>query len=203
MSIFKKRSESSDKTTSSPEDAAKMAFNEKLKTAKSLPSNESYRPFNEVFRYWGAKLFYHGSIDAIRDVVLQNLIRISQKKGFSRFRVDLRGDYVVQINASFSGYFVPVQIWKTGNEYFTSGNGEFTATGHLANDSRILVETTEKYEAQQQDGIQKLIASEEKLVCHVCGNMFSARQCQISQVTETYVIFICPHCKVNAIQDRN
>ncbi len=194
-----------------PKQALNRIF-EQVHSVKKVPSSDFLEPFNVEFKEWGCKCLYCGSEDAVKDLVLQNLIRISKQNGFSYFGIDKKscfgidekGDYRVRINAFFHDGFIPIQIWHEENEYYVNGNHKFAATGRLSNDPRIRVITTEKYEADQKQKIESLIRKGTKLCCSVCNTNWEIKACSNVMIKEEsvkdYIFFDCPSCGIKQIE---
>ena len=188
----------SEERSTNPRDATNKAFR-RARRADTQPVEEPYRPFNEVAYAWGTKRLWRGTKGGIRELVRQNLDRISRKENFRYFAIDMLGDSVVQISATFSRSFIGVQLWRAGREYFTNGNSDFNATGVLAKDNRIRMESGEKDEAEQRRKIRSLREDGIRLTHTLCGKNFSVEECEIARVEDTSVCFRCPICRVQAL----
>src|SRR5216117_4158910 len=174
-----------------PERAVAIAFDSALKTVTVIPVTGPYWPFNEVCEAWKCKRLYYGPEDVIRALVLQNVVKLSLNPRFNYFRVDIRSGDVVQINAFFADSFVPIQIWRSGQNYFTNGTGAFSASGELDGDSRIRIETTEKYETDQRHRRDNLVLRAAKIRCRHCG-LVAIESCIYVKVLDSgSVIFRC------------
>lgn len=184
--------------TSSPGEATSLAF-EWAEKMPPTPLSELYRPFNEVAGPWGAKRLYRGPKTVIRDLFRENLERLSATAGFGQFSIGLRNDYVLQVSAFYENYFIGTQIWRTAAEYLSSGNKDFAPGDLLARDERLKVESTEEYEAELARRVEDLKQRAVRLPHSLCGQVFSARDCRITKVTDTALIFFCPQCRVPAV----
>lgn len=185
-------------TTSDPDEATTFAF-ARARNARVHPIAEPYQPFNEVAYAWGTKRLYRGAEDAIRELVLGNLRRLSKGSGFRSFGIFMRDDSVVQVSAYFDGFFIGVQIWRAGEEHFTSGNKDFAPVDALADDHRIRMESTEKSEDEHRRRVEELQRTGIRLAHSLCGGNFAVEECEITRVKETVVLFFCPKCRVPAI----
>lgn len=196
--LFKSKIRASEATLTKASVATALAF-QHAAAARILPAEEPYLPFNTVAYVWGAKHLYRGTKEAIRALVDQNLERISRESGFHSFRVFMRDDSVVQISALFADFFIAVQLWRAGQEYFTNGNSDFRPNGALASDKRIRSESGEKDESEQRQRILKLQKTGVRLQHSLCGQEFAVSDCRISRVEDASVIFWCPKCQIQAV----
>jgi hypothetical protein len=117
--------------TTEPLRAADIAFRKLIRRTSTLSMEASKSPFAEVSDAWGTNRFLSGSVDAIYAIVLYNLENLAQQPEFLRFRIQWRTAVALQITAfSSPNVRIPIQIWRTGEQFFANGDANFKPPPH-------------------------------------------------------------------------
>ena len=112
--------------TKSPEEATSILFERALPATPNVSIDGVQRSYDALKYSWSSTKLVKGSHKQIKSVILKNLQRIRSEPTFREFEVKvyLEGN-AAQVEAIAPPYFIPVRVWRAGNEYYACGNSDF------------------------------------------------------------------------------
>ncbi len=108
------------------EEAAAVLFNRAILAIPSLTVQAIKANYETVKGPWSSGKLVTGTQAQVRSIVLENLRRIQSQAGFRKFEIAVRLEHgAAEVEAIVPPFFIPVAVWRSGDDIFACGNSDF------------------------------------------------------------------------------